>query len=171
MAEFYVRNSLNYEKSVKFNITLRYFVIVGMRGDHKWVLEIGTTYLDINGNSILPQNIHMTSLDNIDSIVEDAVSKMCSVIDWSPLVADRRAPYISSTSPSNGATNVSIYSNVICNIMDVLPSAGIDISDIQVVLNNGTTDFDITNELNITGDPYKYEVTWAPQIRVCDYYD
>ncbi len=74
MAEFYVHNSLNPNKVVKFNITLRYFVIKGERGEHMWVLEIGTTHLDAGGNDISAAKIHTISADNLDEVIEDALA-------------------------------------------------------------------------------------------------
>ena len=169
MTEFFVHNSLNLTKAVKFNITLRYFVVKGERGDHKWVLEIGTTHLDANGNPIQAKKIHNISAENLDEIIENALSDMCSQIDWSPFVSDVDAPYIDSVTPEG--TDVSIGSSIYIKIKERLPAAGIDLSNLKVTLNNSMVDFDITNEIDITGDPYEYILKWAPPMRVYDTYD
>lgn len=171
MTDFYVRNSLNYNKTVKFNITLRYFVPKGEKGDYKWILEIGTTYPDVNGDPISSKKIHAISADNFDEIIEDGLADLCSQIDWLPLSEDKESPYISSETPSDGDTDVNIYSNIIVNLEDALPSAGMDLSSMKVILNNSMVDFDITNEVEVDGDPYEYELKWIPPLRVFDTYN
>jgi len=170
MAEFYVRNSLNYKKAVKFNITLRYFVIKGVKGEYVWTLEIGTTYPDINGDPISPARVHSISANNFDEVIESALAELCTQIDWSPLVRDREAPYVDSSRPSDGETDVSINSNIDIVLKDGLPSAGIDLSNMKIILNNSMTDFDITGEVEISGDPYIYMLKWRPPMRVYNTY-
>jgi len=165
MAEFYVHNSLNITKSVKFNITLRYFVIKGENGEHMWVLEIGTTHPDKDGNPIQAKKIHNISSKNLDEVIEDAISDMCAKIDWTPFVQDVDAPYVYNLYPEDGSV-VPIGSNIYMVIKDRLPAAGIDLSDLRVYLNNSMTDFDITHEIDITGDPYEYSFEWVPPMRV-----
>lgn len=169
MASFFVINSLNYSKAVKFNITLRYFVVLGEQGEHKWVLEIGTTYKDASGNDIPSKKINNISTENLDIIIEEAVADMCSNIDWSPLVADKSVPYVDSYYPEGGS--VSIGSNIFMVIKDKLPSAGIDVSNMNITLNNSMQDFDITSDVNVTGDPYEYTLRWNPLLRVYSRYD
>lgn len=170
MAEFYVMNSLNYKKAVKFNITLRYFVIKGEKGEHMWTLEIGTTHLDASGNKISPKRVHNISAINLDEVIEDATSELCTLIDWSPLLIDKWAPYISSNYPESGST-VPISANLYVTVEDKIPAAGIDLSNMKVYLNNGTTTFDITSEVETNGDPYKYDLKWIQTRRVYDTYD
>lgn len=171
MAEFYVRNSLNLTKAVKFNITLRYYVIKGVEGEHVWTLEIGTTYPDLNGDPISPKRIYNVSADNLDDIIESSLGELCAKIDWSPLIKDKEAPFVESTTPSDGDMNVSIYSTIGISLKDNLPAAGIDLSNMKIILNNSTVDFDITGEIEITGDPYRYDLKWIPPLRVYDTYD
>lgn len=170
ITDFYVSNSLNLTKSVKFNITLRYFVPKGERGDHKWILEIGTTHLGANGFPIQSKKIHNISAENLDIIIEEALSSMCSQIDWSPFVADVDVPYVDTVYPVDGTT-IPISSNLYMKIKERLPAAGIDLSDLKVMLNNSMTDIDITDQIDIKGDPYEYEFTWIPPLRVYDTYD
>ena len=170
MAEFYVNHSLNLTKAVKFNISLRYFVIKGAEGEYVWTLEIGTTHLDANGDPITTQRVHNISADDLDEVIETAVAEMCKVIDWSPLVEDRRAPYVSDVYPGD-TINVPVGFSAKINLADNLPSAGIDLSNMKITLNNGTMNFDITGEVSTKGDPYEYELRWVPPIRVYDTYD
>jgi len=136
-----------------------------------WTLEIGTTHPDINGNDISPARVHRISVDNLDEIIENSVASLCAQIDWSPLVDDTTAPYVSETIPDNGDTETNIGTDVFITIKDMLPSAGIDLSNMKVFLNNGTQTFDITSEIDVVGDPYEYELRWSPPLRVYDRYE
>lgn len=169
MAEFWITHSLNPSKAVKFNITLRYFVVAGERGEHMWVLEIGTTYPDANGDPIPAKFAHLISADDFDQVVEDTVSLLCSQIDWSPFVQDKEKPHITNVAPTGSGVHIAYDVNFI--IADALPSAGVDLSNFKVFLNNSMIDFDITSEVQITGDPYQYEFKWIPPLRVYSTYD
>lgn len=171
MAEFYVHNSLNPNKVVKFNITLRYFVIKGERGEYMWTLEIGTTHLDINGDAISPARTHNISAEDINGVIENSVAILCAQVDWTPLMVDRYAPHVDETSPINGTTDVSLGADVIITLKDILPSAGIDLSSMKIILNNGVQDFDITSEVSTEGDPYEYVLRWSPSMRIQSTYD
>jgi hypothetical protein len=170
MAEFFVRHTLNYNKTVRFNITLRYFVIKGEEGEHMWTFEIGTTHEDMNGDSISSKKVHNISAENLDEVIETALADLCSQIDWTPLVDDKEAPFVDSFSPSG--TDVSIGSNIRIIIKDGLPSAGIDLSNMKIILNNGMQNFDITSEVE-TVDAYynEYELKWVTPLRVYKTYD
>ena len=170
MAELYVTNSLNLHKTVKFNLTLRYFVIKGERGEHQWTLELGTTHEAADGGVIPSARVHRISVSNLDEAIENALSTLCGYIDWTPYVDDKEAPVVDSTVPADGTT-VSIESNVYATLSEILPAAGIDLSNMQVILNNSMEDLDITNEVIITGDPYIYQLYWRPSLRVYDTYD
>ena len=168
MANFFVQNSLNSEKAVQFNITLRYFVTAQSHGDHKWVLEIGTTYSGADGNPISAKKVLPISVDSFDEVIESSVASMCSGIDWSPFAEDKRAPYVYEALPV--ASGVSIGANVSIVLRDLLPSAGIDLSAAKIILNNSMVDFDITDEVQIEGDPYDFVLRWAPPMRVYNTY-
>lgn len=169
MAHFFVTNSLNYGKSVKFNVTLRYFVVKGEEGEYMWTLEIGTTHLDKDGGSISPKRIHNISVEDFDEVIQNAVSELCDQIDWSPLSDDGYAPYIVSSTPSG--IDVDIDSNVHFSIADDIQSAGINIDSVKVVINNGVQSFDITDQCTYTGDPFLYNFTWKPTLRLRRQYD
>jgi len=170
MAEFFVHNSLNPNKSVKFNITLRYFVIRNEEGEHMWTLEIGTTHTDINGDNISAARAHNISVSNFNDVIEDALVGLCAQIDWSPLSNDRTPPYVDMAVPADGTT-VSIESSVHIKLKDKLPSSGIDLSSAKIILHAGVTDFDITSEVTIDGDPYEYDLYWSPALRIYRRYD
>ena len=169
MAEFWVRHSLNLNKIAKFNITLRYVVEKSEHGEHVWVLEIGTLMPDINDDFMYSKKVHLMSANNLDEVIEEAVADLCARIDWSPFVEDKYAPNVSDVVPTG--SGVSIANDVRFTLADELPSAGIDLSNVKVFLNNGMTEFDITSEVQVTGDPYQYEFKWSPQLRVYNTYN
>lgn len=169
MAEFWVRHSLNLTKIAKFNITLRYVIEKSERGEHVWVLEVGTVAPDSSGDFMYSKKVHLVSANNLDDVIEDAVSELCARIDWSPFIEDKYAPTIVDAAPVG--SGITIGSNVSFIVVDELPAAGVDLSNMKVILNNGTVDFDITNEVYITGDPYQYELKWFPPLRVYSRYD
>ena len=167
MAKYLLRNSLNPGKVVECSITFRQIVNKGDEGEPVWLVEINTAEPHKDGGNIVPAYVHLTSLNNLDEEIRDATEEIAAQVDWEPLLDDDLLPYISYNSPTEGDTDVDIYSNVIIDIKDDLPSAGIDISSIQVIIN----EFDVTSDVDITGDPYEYRLEWAPDIRVLDYYD
>jgi hypothetical protein len=133
------------------------------------VLEVGTTHLDANGDPISAKFAHNISANNLDEIIEDSVSALCSQIDWSPFVSDKEVPYIIGISPTGSGISIAYDINFV--IADFLPSAGIDLSNVKITLDNSMTIFDITNEIQITGDPYQYEFKWVTPLRVYNTYN
>lgn len=161
MAELFVINSLNSSKSVKFNVGFRSFVVKGDQdGDQKWVLEIGTTHSGIDGSKSLAKRVHNIAAEDLDQVLEDALAELCGEIDWAPLINDTEPPKVDFVSPQG--MDIPVGSIVQIKLSDVLPSAGIDLSSMSVMLDIGDTDFDITNEIQVIGDPYAYELLWIP---------
>jgi len=154
MTELFASNSLNPHKTVKFNLTLRYIGAKNVRGEHIWVLELGTTRLDINGDEVPSKKVHLINVNDLDDVIQSMVSELCTYIDWTPLLIDKYPPYVSETTPEDGTT-VSIDSNVYIIIKDDVPFSGVDLSDMKVVINNSVVDIDITDEVKITGSPFE----------------
>lgn len=166
MAHIFVRNSLNNTKTVKLNVTLPKYVIKGHDdGDPRWLLEVATTYLSASGTKIRPEFIDTVENGaNMDKLIETAVANIASQIDWEPFVEDTDTPYVTTTIPSS-VGEVPIHSNVYIDITDDVPSAGVDLSEVQIIVNNGTQDFDVTGDCNITGDPFNFNIAWKPPLR------
>lgn len=164
MAEIYVRNSLNSRKAIKINIALREFMTKLEEGDIKWVLELGTRELTVSGTKIPTQIVHNVAEKNIEDEIEKSVSRICTYVDWGDFEADNEAPYISSFYPVG--IDVPINSRLLMNVVEDLPAAGIDLSEANIVFNNGEVDFDITEEITVEGDPYDYKISWKAPIKV-----
>jgi hypothetical protein len=161
MAQFLIRNSLNPQKVVNCGITFEQVTAKGSySGEPIWVIELATDEPHKDGGSIPPEFINLTSLDNLDEEIEKAVEIISAKIDWTPLEEDLRAPFVESCYPST--YEIDIDSSVEIVLKELLPAAGIDISSITMTIN----DFNVTSELEITGDPYEYTLKWIPFMRV-----
>lgn len=165
MAAFLIRNSLNPQKVVRCGITFEQQTLKGASGEAIWIVELATLESHKDGGEILPEYIHLRTLDNLDAEIEKAAEKISVQISWEPLVNDVRAPFVAEYFPSE-TTGVSIDSNIVVKLVELLPSAGIDLSSVKVMLDG----FDITNEVDISGDPYNYILKWKPPIVVYDVY-
>lgn len=162
MAYFIVRNSMNPHKAVTFGITYRQVVDKNSQdGEAIWVVEVATDEPHITtSGTIPPYFITLTDLRDLDAEIEKAVAYISNQIDWNPLIEDTRPPFVSEITPSS--YTASIRSNVIVNITDIHPSAGIDIDSIKMFINN----IDVTDQLIYRGDEFEYEVEWRPHTRI-----
>jgi hypothetical protein len=160
MAQFLIRNSLNPQKVVKCGITFEQVTPTNYEAEPIWVVELATDEPHKDGGIIPPEFINLISLNNLDEEIEKAVEIISAKIDWTPLEIDLRPPFVESCLPSE--YEVDIESRIEIVLKDVLPSAGIDIDSIQMTIN----DFDVTDELEVTGDPWVYYIRWAPKLRI-----
>ncbi len=164
MAEYLIRNSLNPGKVVSCTITFRQLIAKGDEGEPVWVVEIGTMEPHKNGGEIPTAYIHYTSSTNLDEAIKEATEGIADQVDWEPLTLDLRPPFVISSEPASDDTAVDIQSYVVVDIKDILPAAGIDPTSIEVIVN----DIDVSSEISIDGDPYRYRVKWGPSIRVLE---
>ena len=165
MAIYFLRNSLNTDKVVSCTITLRQIINKGEDGEPVWLIEVATKEPHKDGTGdILPEYIHYTSDTNLDTAIRETTEIIAAQVDWEVTATDFRAPYVTYHEPYQGTAG--IYSGVFVSIKDILPTAGIDMDSIEVTING----IDVTEELEIKGDPYEYNIRWWPKIRVLDYY-
>jgi hypothetical protein len=115
--------------------------------------------------AIKPEFIHITNFSNLNEEIRAATNRISSQIDWGESVDDVRPPFVSGYRPQNNSI-VSILSDVYMCLEDVYPSAGIDPNSIRLTING----MDVTDELELNGTPFEYNITWRPNIRVMDYY-
>lgn len=172
MAHFYVRNSLNYNQTVKINISfVRGYDVNDGDGDPRWFLELGTKQTTSSGTEILPQFINnVTDINKLNDLIADAVSKIASQIDWEPLVDDNDSPYVYNVIPTTIGVDVPIESNIDITLKDDMPSSGLDLNDAIITLITTESIFDITNDCTIEGTPFEYKIHWEPPIREYKYY-
>jgi len=168
MSELFVRHSLNSKKAVKIFVSFRYFVDKSSGGDHIWTLELGTASLDLNGKKINPIHINNINITCLDDLLDESIALIAAQIDWSPFQEDTECPVIISVEPLG--ENVSIGRNIVIKINDALPTSGIDLSELKILLDIGDTKFDITSEFKVIGIPYEYTLEWVPKLRINNTY-
>jgi hypothetical protein len=100
----------------------------------------------------------------MDDEIKEAVERISAKINWEPLEADTRAPIVEEIYPST--YNASINSIVQFKLIDLQPSAGIDLSSIQLFIN----DIEVSPDMVVEGDEYGCNVSWRPRIVVYDTY-
>jgi hypothetical protein len=150
---------------VSCTITFRSIVNKGEDGEPVWLVEINTVEPHKYGGTIPTEFIHLVSTTNLDAAVKKATENISAQINWEPLVDDRTAPSITASSPINNSV-VDINSDVWLDIKESLPAAGIDISSVKMFVN----DMEVSDQLDVDGDPYSYRIRWIPPMRVYDYY-
>jgi hypothetical protein len=161
MAYFQVRNSLNPSKVIVCGITYTQVVPKGNEGEAIWVIAVATDEPHITtSGTIPPYYITVTDELDLDLEIEKAVAAISRQVNWEPLAADTRPPFVNSVHPSTYIQDM--QENVRVSIIDLHPSLGIDINSIQMFVN----DFEVTDDLRISGDEYEYEVEWRPPARV-----
>ena len=161
MAQVIVKNSLNPHKVVKVGISFIQVVSKGVsKGDSIWVVEIGTTELDINGNKIPPYYIDNLSLERLDHEINKGVSYVCSKIDWGELLEDKDPPLIRDVLPRQYI--VDMMNSVEFTVKEREPSSGIDRSSITVEVNG----IDVSDEIGVYGNVFEYRVIWHPKLKV-----
>lgn len=169
MTEILVKNSLHSQIAAKFTTTFYESTLKGNEGESVWVLIVGTTHPDLNGDPIPPVVINDLSESSIDAEIENAISSMCSLIDWAIIQEDTDGPIYISYEPTG--EDVDIISDILIKVKDELPSSGLDFSNLSVNFNNGTLDFDITNDTILKQiTPYEYVLRWVPDRIVRDTY-
>ena len=164
MAEFLIRNSLNPYKVVKCGITFQQIIPKDNEGEPIWLVEVATDEPHKNGGEIVSEFVNLTSLDTLDSEIEKVSAIISAQVDWTPVLADRSPPTITSVNPAT--YEMDIFDSVQLIMEDSLPSAGIAIDSITMIING----FDVTSDLKIRGDAYKYDIEWSPPIRILDTY-
>jgi len=171
MSVILVKNSLNSSMTVRMDVNIHQLYKAAGEVNPVWLLGVETTATTVSGFSIRPAFADVVySADNVDSFIADSISKIASQVDWGELEADSDPPYVSETVPKDIDGSVPIESNVYIDIKDNIPSAGIDLTNLNVKINNGTKEFDITNDCSIDGNPFSYTIKWSPKFRnYCTY--
>jgi hypothetical protein len=166
VAELFLHHALSDKKSVKVNITLGQIVPKDADGDTVWILSLGTTTSGTGTNSfVVPYRIHKINATDVDDALEQALVYLYKQIDWEPLSVDVTPPYIYTTVPEDNS-DIDISTYVEIKIRDDYMTSGVDMSNMKVILNNGSVDFDITSEVNISGDLYEKILRWDPPERI-----
>lgn len=102
-----------------------------------WLLTVSTTETDSLGNIIPTEIINLVSKNTVHLELEAALGRIGTQVDWGILSPDIHAPRLFSITPSlDETTNVPITSNIVLRLQDPLPAAGMDLSTLQITLND-----------------------------------
>ena len=160
MASFLVRNSLNPRMVINVGITYNQVTPKNNEGDAIWVIELATTASGLSGEDIRPVYINDITSSHLDDEIRKAVAVIAAQVDWSPFDDDTQAPILEYISPATYEVDINSFLEM--EIKDILPSAGIDLNSIEMTVN----DEDVSNELEITGDAYRYKIKWDTFLRI-----
>lgn len=181
MVVFYLRNSripdgkivpvtVSLTKDVvKPNIDAEFPDLADLEGEEVWILTLDTTEPDADGNPIDTEVVNIVSEDTVHLEIEAALGRIGTQIDWGTPLPDIHAPrLIEITPPLNQPSNVSIFSKIIARIEDPLPAAGIDLSTLNIRLN----DFPIVTsgvtepgeDVEFRGNVFDLTVVYRPKV-------
>ena len=163
MSVIFVRNSLNESIMIPFSVSMRQITDSSSRtGDPIWILEVGTTVFGKDGKFIPNEIVNLTDGDNINELLEKAVSNISSKINWGIIKKDTTSPVVTSCSIIDNS-EVDINNDINIILEDKLPSSGINKNSIKLKVNG----VEVTPE--IIGSPYKYKVKYKPPIKYEQY--
>ncbi len=107
-------------------------------GDSIWLLIVAPPRDELDkdtGFPIPPEIVRIVSETTFHDEIEAAMGRIGNRVSWPSLRADTSPPQLERIEPSFDATGVSILSNVIYRITEPLPSAGLDLTTLNVTLN------------------------------------
>ncbi len=137
-------------------------------GEQAWILTLDTPEPDLAGNPIATESVNVLSKDTVHFEIEAALGRIGSQIDWGTPFPDTQPPrLLEFTPPLDQTTGVSIFSNIVARIEDPLPAAGIDLSTLNMRLN----DFPIITsgiaepgkDVRFTGNVFDLTITHRPK--------
>lgn len=148
MAEVLVQNMRDPSQQITVVVTLRQMIIptVDPR-DPKWVLEASTIETDEDGDPIEPVRMYLSNNETLTDDINSLITDLCKKIDWTYEV-DTTPPTVVSHWPMRDALDIEVDTEIIINIEETPPSAGIDMDSIMVKVKG----FDLTDQLAINGD-------------------
>ena len=142
--------------------------LIDPEGDGIWLLTVSTTERDSAGDLIPTEIINLVSKSTVHLELEAALGRIGSKIDWGPLSPDIQPPRLFSITPGLEETDdVSIASNIILRLQDPLPAAGMDLSTLNIRLNDfpivtsGVTVPD--NNVQFQGNIFDLTITHRPE--------
>lgn len=151
MVVFYLRNSLAPDdKIVPVTISLTLDPVKPYQGvdfpdmedpegDSIWLLVVAPPRDEVDkdtGLPIPPEIINIVSEDTVHEEIEAAMGRIGARVEWPSLLADVQPPKLASLSPAQNASDVSIFSDIIYRIVEPLPAAGLDLSTLNIKLND-----------------------------------
>jgi len=138
-------------------------------GEQIWILTADTTELDVDGNRIATEVVNIIAEDTVHLEIEAAIGRIGTQIDWGTPLPDVQAPeLLEITPPLDQTTNVGIFTNIVARLGEALPAAGIDLSTLNMRLN----DFPIITsgiaepgeDVELSGNVFDLTITYRPKV-------
>jgi hypothetical protein len=148
MAEVLIQNMRDPSQQITAVVTLRQMIIPTVDPSNPmWILEASTIEEDEDGDMIEPVRVYLSNHDTLTEDINGLITQLCKKVNWT-YVEDTTPPKIVSHWPMKDATDVSVDTEIIINLEEAPPSAGIDLDSIRVKVKG----FDLTNQVTIKGD-------------------
>lgn len=114
--------------------------LLDQEGNSIWLMMVAPPRNELDkdtGFPIPPEFINLISKKDFHTELEAAMGRIGSRIDWPFLIPDTSPPKLFSIEPPLDKTdNVNILSNIIIRIKDSLPSSGLDLSTLNMKIND-----------------------------------
>ena len=108
-------------------------------GDNIWLLLVAPPRNELDkdtGQPIPPEIINIVTEGTLHEEIEAAMGRIGERVEWPSLHADIQPPKLINIDPPNNATGVNIFSDIIYRITEPLPAAGLDLSTLNMTLND-----------------------------------
>lgn len=161
MAEVLVQNMRNPDEVISVMVTLKQMIIATDGSmDRKWVLEASTNSTDANGDLVYPEVMYLSNRDTLSDDIQDLISNLCAKVGWT-YEPDYDPPQIIGHWPLADDDNVPVTTDIVINLAEPPPSAGIDLSSIKLTVKG----FDLTDQATIKGDIHSCSIVVTPGTR------
>jgi len=130
-------------------------------GEVIYILEFLCGAVDFDRNRIDTVIISDVSAVDIKNQIEVGLSTIGRQIDWPNQKEDESAPRVIEIFPKNEDRDVNINSHVFGTVRDYFPTAGIDLSSVELRVN----DINVTAESQIVGEETEFQFRWIPTVK------
>lgn len=146
-------------KRVPVNVIVEQVDLVATNdGEVVYIVSLHTGAIGINGEQVDPIFINDVTKTTFFEELQKALTELAEKIDWGILEQDNLEPKITYIYPKDGDIDIPISSNVYITLIDPFPASLIDISTLQLKVNN----IDITNTLKIREKSNEVKIEWNP---------
>ena len=161
MAELLVRNPRKENQVIAVGVVMKQVKIAtddpAMEGELSWILEATTSAVNCDGDDLPSKWCYLVSFATVDEQINDLINQLCEDVCWD-LIPDTTPPRIYYYYPLTGSGNIPLSMTLQINIEDLFPTAGINKDSIALTFKG----FDVSDHLNITGNPLAYTITYTP---------
>ncbi len=144
--------------------------LVDQEGESTWLLVVAPPRDELDkdtGLPIPPEFVNVVSEATLHEEIQAAMGRIGSRVDWPDVLPDTSPPKLISIEPPFDATDVNIQGNVIYRITEPLPSAGLDLSTLNMTVNglpviiSGVAESGET--VDFRGNVFDYRIIYRPK--------